>query len=147
MCFFTNYLFIHEYLFCPLQSNPHQILHTCAHTCVALSWTSSVSGTRKSHREPDQEYGGCGITSMLFGVIMVQKPIFVLPQIRAFLTNCFSQFVHNLHLIFLIFRSTLWQELMIHHELKKSVIKTFSFDRTWRAFSGLGSCGSFHWDD
>ena len=28
--FFKNYLFIHEYLFCPLQSNPHQILYTCA---------------------------------------------------------------------------------------------------------------------
>ena len=30
LCFFKNYLFIHEYLFCPLQSNPHQILYTCA---------------------------------------------------------------------------------------------------------------------
>ena len=30
VCFFKNYLFIHEYLFCPLESNPHQILYTCA---------------------------------------------------------------------------------------------------------------------
>ena len=29
LCFFKNYLFIHEYLFCPLQSNPHH-LYTCA---------------------------------------------------------------------------------------------------------------------
>ncbi|UYV81481.1 hypothetical protein LAZ67_20001327 [Cordylochernes scorpioides] len=49
------------------------------------------------------------------GVIVVQKPIFVLPQIRAFLAVCFAQIVHNLQVIFLIDRSTLWQELMIHH--------------------------------
>ena len=30
LCFFKNYLFIHEFLLCPLQSNPHQILYTCA---------------------------------------------------------------------------------------------------------------------
>ena len=30
LCFCKNYLFIHEYLFCPLQSNPHQLLYTCA---------------------------------------------------------------------------------------------------------------------
>ena len=29
LCFFKNYLFIHDYLFCPLQSNPHQILYLC----------------------------------------------------------------------------------------------------------------------
>ena len=28
--FFQNFLFIHEYLFCPLQSNPRQILYTLA---------------------------------------------------------------------------------------------------------------------
>ena len=30
VCFFKNYLFIHEYRFYPLQSNAHQILYTCA---------------------------------------------------------------------------------------------------------------------
>ena len=49
------------------------------------------------------------------GVIMVQKPVFVLPQIRAFLADCFAQIAHNLQVIFLIDRTTLWQELMMHH--------------------------------
>ena len=40
-------------------------------------------------------------------------PIFVLPQIRAFLADCFAQIAHNLQVIFLIDRSTLWQELMM----------------------------------
>ena len=35
---------------------------------------------------------------------MVQKPIFVLPQIRAFLADCFAQIAHNLQVIFLIDR-------------------------------------------
>ena len=30
LCFFKNYLLIHEYLFCHFQSNPHKILYTCA---------------------------------------------------------------------------------------------------------------------
>lgn len=30
---------------------------------------------------------------------------------------------------------------------KKTVSKTFTFDRTWRTFFGFGSCGSFQWDD
>ena len=30
LCFFKNYLLIHKYLFDHLQSNPHQILYTCA---------------------------------------------------------------------------------------------------------------------
>ena len=81
LCFFINYLFIHEYLICLLQSNAHQILYTCAKVffpileelkkiifCdlvqlpfilpqsqrrVVLSWASSVSVTRKSPRGPD----------------------------------------------------------------------------------------------
>ncbi|UYV65287.1 K02A2.6-like [Cordylochernes scorpioides] len=43
------------------------------------------------------------------------KANFVLPQIRAFLADCFAQIAHNLQVIFLIDRSTLWQELMMHH--------------------------------
>ena len=29
LCFLKNYLLLHEYLFCPLQSNPHHIIHLC----------------------------------------------------------------------------------------------------------------------
>ena len=43
LCFFKNYLFIHEYLFCPLQSNPHQILYTCANVF------SNPRSTSKNH--------------------------------------------------------------------------------------------------
>ncbi|UYV84486.1 hypothetical protein LAZ67_X002356 [Cordylochernes scorpioides] len=75
----------------------------------------------------------------MMGVIVVQKPIFVLPQIRAFLVDCFAQIAHNLQVIFLIDHSSLWQELMMHHApaIEKTVSKTFTFDRTWRAFSVL----------
>ena len=78
-CVFLNYLFIHENLFFSLQSNHHQILYTCAKvffqsskhfkksflwsgsapssipslSTQAISWASSVSKTRKSHRGPD----------------------------------------------------------------------------------------------
>ncbi|MCP6508291.1 hypothetical protein NL478_26350, partial [Klebsiella pneumoniae] len=45
----------------------------------------------------------------------VQKPIFVLPQIRTFLADCFAQIAYNLQVIFLIYCSTLWQELMMQH--------------------------------
>ena len=41
------------------------------------------------------------------GVIIVQKPIFVFPQIRAFMADCFAQMAHNLQVIFLSDRSTL----------------------------------------
>ena len=30
---------------------------------------------------------------------------------------------------------------------KKTVSRTYTFDRTWRSFFGLGSSGWFHWDD
>ena len=41
------------------------------------------------------------------GVIVMQKPIFVLSQIRAFLLDCFAQIAFNLWVIFLIDRSFL----------------------------------------
>ena len=74
MYFFKKYLFFHEYLFYPFQSNPHQKLYTCANVfsnprstsknhflstspqlwrSVVLLWASSVLGPRKSHRGPD----------------------------------------------------------------------------------------------
>ena len=96
---------------------------------VVLPWASSVSGTRKVIR--GQIWGmqwlgqhHCVVFWQKFaqkeryvsrGVIIVQKSIFVLSQIRAFLADCFAQIAHNLQVIFLIDRSTLWQELMMHH--------------------------------
>ena len=49
------------------------------------------------------------------GVIMVLKPIFIFPQILAFLANYFAQIAHNLQVIFLIDHFTLWKVLMMHH--------------------------------
>ena len=46
---------------------------------------------------------------------MVQKSILILAQIRALLVDCFAQIAHTLQVMFLIDRSTLWRELMIHH--------------------------------
>ena len=43
LCFFKKYLLIHEYLFYPLQSNPHQILYTCANVF------SNPRSTSKNH--------------------------------------------------------------------------------------------------
>ncbi|KAG8251670.1 hypothetical protein J6590_074930 [Homalodisca vitripennis] len=93
---------------------------------VVLSWASSVSGTRKSHRGPDLGNTVAAVSLVVVfgqevtykqrcvsrGVIVVQKSIFVFSQIRVFLVDCFA---HNLQVIFLIHRSTLWQELMMHH--------------------------------
>ena len=41
----------------------------------------------------------------------------VYPQFFVFLTNCFAQSPHNLKVVFLIDRTTLWQEFMIHHAI------------------------------
>ena len=41
------------------------------------------------------------------GVIVAQKPIFVLPQILVLLADYLTQIAHNLQVIFLIDRSTL----------------------------------------
>ena len=41
------------------------------------------------------------------GVIMLKMPIFVLPQIAAFLAYCFAQIAYNLQVIFLVDRSTM----------------------------------------
>ena len=73
---------------------------------------------------------------------MVQKPIFVLPQIRSFLADCFARIAHNLQVIFLIDRFTLWQELMMYHapaigenykqnlHIRRNLARFF---RSWRA--------------
>ena len=46
---------------------------------------------------------------------MVQNSWLVFPQFCAFLTNCFTQPAHNFKVVFLIDRTTLWQEFMMHH--------------------------------
>ena len=89
--------------------------------CLNLFWpvfdfSSSVLGTKKvtggqiwKIRWLRQHY--CFIFCQKFehkqqcvdrGVIMVQKPIFVLPQIRAFLADCFGQIAYNLQVILVI---------------------------------------------
>ena len=50
-------------------------------------------------------------------VIMLQIPWLVFPQFCAFLTNCFAQSGHNYKLVFVIDRTTLWQEFMIQHAI------------------------------
>ena len=94
-----------------------------AWTCFGSSsiFASSVSGTRKSHRGQIWGIGWlrqhyCVVFGQKFarkqrcvnrGVIVVQKSISVLPQIRAFLADSFAQIAHNLQVTFLIDSSTL----------------------------------------
>ena len=83
-------------------------------------------------------------------VIMIQNPCLVFPQFCAFPRKCFAQSAHNFKVVCLIDRATLWQEFMMHTtplQSKKTVSKTFTFDRASRAYFDLGSSGRFHWDD
>ena len=50
-------------------------------------------------------------------VIMVQKPWLSFPQFCEFRTNCFAQLALNFKVVFLIDRTTLWQEFMMHHAI------------------------------
>ena len=45
------------------------------------------------------------------------KSVIIFPQSCAFLTNCFAQLKHNFKVVFLIKRTTLWQDFMIHHSI------------------------------
>ncbi|UYV81549.1 GRHL2 [Cordylochernes scorpioides] len=74
-------------------SRPGRLLLRCRLYLVKRSVTSSFHGPLQ-FREQEKVTGGqiWGIR----GVIVVQKPIFVLPQIRAFLADCFAQIAHNL---------------------------------------------------
>ena len=81
-------------------------------------FASSVSGTKdNSHGGPDLRNTVAAATLLCCffgkkfarkqrcvsrGVIVVQKPIFVLSQIRAFPADCFVQIAHNLQVICLI---------------------------------------------
>ncbi|UYV76065.1 hypothetical protein LAZ67_13002368 [Cordylochernes scorpioides] len=70
-----------------------ELLLRCRLYLVKRSVTSSFHGPLQ-FREQEKVTGSqiWGIR----GVIVVQKPIFVLPQIRAFLADCFAQIAHNL---------------------------------------------------
>ena len=80
---------------------------------------------------------------------MVQNPWLVFLQFSAFLTNCFSQSAHKFKVVFVIDRrpcgKNSWWTMPL--QSKKTVSKTFTFDRTWCAFFDLCSSGGFHWDD
>ena len=64
-------------------------------------------------------------------VIMLQNLWLIFPQFCAFLMNSFAQSAHNFKVVFIIDRTTLWQELMMHHVIaNEENSKTFTFDRT-----------------
>ena len=48
-------------------------------------------------------------------VLIMQNPWLGFPQFCAFLTNCLAQSAHNFKVVFLIDRTTLWPEFMLHH--------------------------------
>ena len=50
-------------------------------------------------------------------VIMVQNPWLDFPQFCVFLTNCFMQSAYNFKVVFLIERTTLWQEFMMYYAI------------------------------
>ena len=52
---------------------------------------------------------------MSWCISMAQNLWFVFPQFCAFPRNCFAQSAHNFKVVYLINRTTLWQEFMIHH--------------------------------
>ena len=80
-------------------------------------------------------------------VIIVQNPWLVFAQFCALLTNCFEQSTHNFKVVFLIdlwpCGKNCWCTTPL--QSKKTVSKTFTFDRTSRAVFDPGSSGRFHW--
>ena len=79
-------------------------------------------------------------------VIMVQNPLLVFPQFYAFLTNCFSQSAHNFKVAFLIDRTTLWQEFIMHHahcNRKKQWAKPLHLTELEELFSILAFLNAF----
>ena len=78
---------------------------------------------------------------------MVQNPWLVYPQFCAFLANCFAQSTHNFKVIFLIDRTTLWQEFMMHYAIAIEENseqnlhiwpKLTSYFRSWLSLGWLG---------
>ena len=95
---------------------------------VVLSWASSVLGTRKSHRGPGlgNTVAAASLVCRFWPKICAQatmceqgryhgaKANFCSSTNPGVLADCFAQIAHNLQVIFLIDRSTLWQQLMMH---------------------------------
>ena len=73
---------------------------------------------------------------------MVQNPWFVFPQFCTFLKNCCVQLAHTFKVACLTDRTTLCQELMMHHA--SAITENSEQNRTCCAFLGFGSCGRFH---
>ena len=65
---------------------------------------------------------------MSWCIIMVQNPCLAFPQSCVFLTNYFKQSVLNFKVVFLINRTTLWQEFIMHLAI---AIEENAFDRTY----------------
>ena len=80
-------------------------------------------------------------------VIMVQNPQLVFPQFNAFLTHCYAQSEHNFKIVFLVARIHDAPHNNAPLQSKKTVNRTFTFDRTRRAFFSLGFSGRFRWID
>ena len=79
---------------------------------------------------------------------MVQNPSnpwLVFLQSCAFLTNFYTWSTHNFNVVFLIDRTTLWQEFICttQLQLKKTVNKTFIFDRSYVLFAVLALLDNF----
>ena len=72
-----------------------------------LAWDSNPGFTSNKPAHYLLEYGWC--------IIMLQNPWLVFPQFYALLTNCFTQSVQNFKVVFLVDRTTFWQEFTIHH--------------------------------
>ena len=96
-----------------------------------LSLVSSVLGIGKSRREPNlvnkvvEAWLGCcfwpknheqALMCELVHYRDAESMIFF-PQFRSFEPYCFTQTLHNFLVVFLINRTTCWQELMMHHAI------------------------------
>ena len=83
-------------------------------------------------------------------VIMVQNPWLVFPEFCAFLSNCVEQSAHSFKVVFLIYRTTLWQRIHDaprHCNRWKQWVKPSHLTELDVLFVGLGSSGRFHWND
>ena len=68
---------------------------------------------------------------------MVQNPWLIFPQLCRFLTNCFTQSPHNFKAVFLIDRTTLWQELFMHHAIAIKETRSLGFLDAFIGMIGL----------
>ena len=69
---------------------------------------------------------------------MVRNQWLFFPQFCAFLTNCIKQSAHNFEAVFLIDRTTLWQEILVHHSIEHNL-------HIWPNLTCYS--GGFDWDD